>query len=299
MKWTLLFAVALAVSAPALAHASCMPRGGYTRAQFIALKQAEFAIADDAARNALALALTPCLADPDPAIRDDAVYNAYFTWLRHRQLTDDTMRALETDLEHGLSGPEGRGFERPFSALILAEVARADRVQAYLSPEQRDRMLDASIRYLTNIRDYRGFDEHDGGWRHGVAHSADLMMQLALNPAFGRAELTRIRDAVATQIAPTGHFYIYGEDERLSNPIIYIASRNVFNEAEWTAWFAQVAASAPFAKWDDAFKSQAGLARVHDLKGFLFPLWANSRLSDAPGIVAMRPGLDAVLRTMP
>jgi len=52
-------------------------------------------------------------------------------------------------------------------------------------------LLNAAANYLVALRDYRGFD--DGvGWRHGVAHAADLLAQLALSPSFGRVEMDRI-----------------------------------------------------------------------------------------------------------
>jgi hypothetical protein len=53
--------------------------------------------------------------------------------MRKRQLTEATMKALLVDLSARLKGPEGAGFERPFAALVLSEVARADRIEAYLS----------------------------------------------------------------------------------------------------------------------------------------------------------------------
>ena len=293
MKLILLALCALAIATPAFA--ACPP-AGYDRARLDALKAADFALADDAARNALARAMSACLADPDPHVRDEITFEAYFTWMRHRQLTDATMLALESDLEARLTAPEGQGFERPFAALALAEVARADRVQAYLPAATRARLLIAAISYFTGIHDYRGFDESEG-WRHGVAHGSDLLMQLALNPALTRDDLIRIRDAVATQIAPAGVFYQYGEGERLGNPILYIASRNFITEAEWTAWFAAIAARPENPA--QVYSTQAGLARVHDVKAFLFPLWANVSLSQNAGIQAMKPGLEAALRALP
>src|SRR5262249_49174641 len=161
---------------------------------------------------AFALALTDCLADPNPVLRDDLAYKAYFALLRNRQLTDATMLALADNLQARLSAPEGDGFERPFAALILSEVARADRVPPSLTAERREQLLAASSAWFTAIRDSRGFDEQYG-WRHSVAHGADLMLQLSLNPTFGKGELTRIRDAVASQISPADHFYIYGESQ--------------------------------------------------------------------------------------
>jgi hypothetical protein len=197
-------------------------------------------------------------------------------------------------LESRLVAPEGPGLERPFAALVLSEVARADRVQAYLSPERRARLLDAAIAYVAGVRDYRGFDEREG-WRHGVAHGADLLLQLALNPALGKPELERIRDAVATQVAPASHFYIYGEPERLARPIIYMAQRGLISEEEWTRWFAQF----PPAEGENVFASQAGLARRHNVNAFLQSVWLNARLSQNTADDALLAGAEAALRAMP
>lgn len=279
------------------AHAACPP-AGYDRVQLEALKAHDWAIPHAHARNAFALALTDCLASPNPEFRDDLAYQAYFALLRHRQLTDATMLALADNLQARLSAPEGDGFERPFAALILAEVARADRVQPYLSPARRNQLLDASLTWFTGIRDYRGFDDRES-WRHGVAHGGDLMLQLSLNPAFGKPELTRIRDAIAAQISPPGHFYIYGEGQRLANPIIYIATRNVFTEAEWTAWLAQIASPAPLASWSDAFAHNADLARVHNVTQFMQALYVSARLSTNTADDALLPGAEAAIRALP
>jgi hypothetical protein len=176
----------------------------------------------------------------------------------------------------------------------LSEVARADRVQAYLEPQRRGQLLDASIAYVAGVRDYRGFDEREG-WRHGVAHGADLLLQLSLNPALGKPELVRIADAVATQVAPEGHFYIYGESERLARPIIYMAQRGLISEEEWTRWFARFLP----AQDENLFASQAGLARRHNVNAFLQSVWINARLSQNTADDALLPGAEAALRAMP
>lgn len=299
MKHLVVFAVtALSVwllLAPA--HASCPP-AGYDRAGLEALNAHNWSIPNARARNAFALALTDCLASPDPEFRDDLAYQGFFALLRHRQLTDATMLALADNLQARLAAPEGDGFERPFAALILSEVARADRVQAFLTPTRRAQLLDAALAWFIAIRDYRGFDDRES-WRHGVAHGADLLLQLSLNPAHGKPELTRIRDAIETQVAPTGHFYVYGEPARLAAPIVYIAQRGVFTEAEWTDWLAHVGAPAPLASWNDAFAHNADLARVHDVNAFFQALYIDARLDQSTEDDVLLPGAEAVLRTLP
>ncbi|MDZ4738298.1 MAG: DUF2785 domain-containing protein [Alphaproteobacteria bacterium] len=280
-----------------IAHATCPP-ANYSRAQLDGLKAAKWLIADDSARNALARALTDCLTSPDPALRDGIAYEALFHFLRARLLTDGTMLSLQDDLEVRLTAPEGAGFERPFAALALAEIARADRIKTFLTPQRRARLLTAGVTYLTGVRDYRGFDDREG-WRHGIAHGADLMLQLALNPAFAKPDLQRICDAIALQISPPSHSYIFGEPQRLAAPILQIAQRNLFSQAEWSAWLEQVAAPAPLASWNDAYASTANLARLHNVDAFMQTLYLNARLNKSADDDTLLPGAEAAIRALP
>jgi hypothetical protein len=286
--------LAACATAPAEAQVQCQPVG-YSRQQLDELKAGEWALADDAARNRLALALTDCLASPDPTLRDGIAYEALAHWLRASALTPETMRALASDLEARLFAPDPAGFEQPFAALVLSEVVRADRINPYLDQATRLRILDASLRYFSGVRDYRGFDERQG-WRHGVAHGADLMLQLSLNEAYGKAELERIIAAIAGQVAPEGHFYIYGESERLARPIIFLSARGLIEEAEWTAWFDALVQRDE----SDLFGSQAGLARRHNVKAFLNAVLVGARLTrgEADDNLLL-PGAEGAYRAWP
>jgi hypothetical protein len=302
MKHVALLALLLlgaCATAPADARTQHCAPAGYTRAQLDALKAAEWAIADDAARNAFARALTACLGDPDPAIRDGIAFEALQYYMRNRQLTPETLAALNADLQAQLTAPDPQGFRRPFAALVLADVARTDRINPWMNAEQRVQLVEASAAYLRGISDYRGFTAGEG-YRHAPAHAADLMLQLVLNPALGKPELTRIRDAIASQIAPANHYYIHGESERLARPILYMATRNVFEEAEWTAWFAEISGPGPLgASWDGWFLSDAGLARRHNVMTFLNVVHANVTLSENTAFAPMRAGVGAAIRAMP
>ncbi|HET9230674.1 MAG TPA: DUF2785 domain-containing protein [Vitreimonas sp.] len=295
MRYAIFAALLLGACAtvPAAAQTQCLPAAGFSRAELDALKAAEWQLPDEARRNALARALTACLGDPDPTLRDGIAFEAYAHWLRGRQLSNETMLWLADDLQARLTAPEGAGFERPFAALVLSEVARADRIDAYLTPERRAQLVDAAVAYFSSVRDYRGFDEREG-WRHGVAHGADVLLQLALNPALGRPELTQLRDAIATQLAPEGHFYTYGESERMMRPIIFIAQRGVFTPEEWQEWLVRETAVSA-----DAFTSQAGLSRRHNMMVFLSLLYMQANLSANEADNALLPGATAALRALP
>jgi Protein of unknown function (DUF2785) len=288
-------AVALCCLA-ASAGAACPPPGS-TGEALLALKQAEWKVADDASRQGLALALLDCLDAPDPVLRDDLAFDAIAHWSRAGALTPSTLQTIRTTLQPRLApaAPDRAGFGPPFAALTLAEVARADRLHPFLSDAERAELVRSATAYLAAVRDYRGYDALEG-WRHGVAHGADLLLQLALNPALERGQLDAILSAIATQVIPAnGHFYIYGEGDRLMAPVFYIGRRGALTTAEWNAWFASLAA----ARARPAQPTQASLAANHDLAGFLLPLYVSLKESGTAEMQAqMLPGVGAAIKTL-
>lgn len=298
MKYTALGAalfLAACATAPAQAQSACPP-ARYDRAALDALRASEWAIADDAARNAFARSLVVCLGDADPALRDGVAFEALQHYMRNGQLSAETLAWLNTDLQVRLTAPDAQGFERPFAALVLAEVARTDRVAPWMNAEQRAQLVDAAVAYLEGIRDYRGFTAGEG-YRHGVAHAGDLMLQLVLNTNVDQGQLERIRCAIASLISPGAHYYVNGESERLARPILYMAQRNAFTEAEWTAWFASLASDE--ASWRDWHLSDAGLARRHNITAFVSTVFINARLSTNAAFAPLLPGAEAAIRALP
>jgi hypothetical protein len=280
-------------------HAEACPPTGVSRQQLLDLQAHEFAVADSARRQALALDLIPCLGSVDPTLRDKIAFEALAAWMRGKQLTATTVSAIRERLLPQLAPdfPDPTGVQRPFAVLVMTEVVRVDRVDPFMTDQQLQQLVDASARYLQSVRDYRGFDEREG-WRHGVAHCADLMLQLAVNPRTTKAQLDQMLAAIASQIAPANeHFYVYGEGNRLAQAVFYIAKRKLHTTDEWRKWFEQVAAPAPLAKWADAWTSQRGLAKHHNTMAFLSALYVYVRESGAefqelvvPSIVAaMKP----------
>ena len=277
------------------AGASCPP-GTTTKLALQVLKQVEWKVDDDNARQALALALLDCLASPDPELRDGVAFDAIAHWARAKALTPATLQSIRTTLlPRLLPDADGNGLVQPFAALTLAEVARADRVQPFLSDAERAELVRAATTYLTTLADYRGFDASEG-WRHGVAHGADLLLQLSLNLALDRAQLDAILAAVASQVMPAnGHFYIYGEGERLMAPVFYIGRRGTLAAADWSAWFGALSNRRQRA----GPATQASLAASHDLAAFLLSLYASLRESGTAEMQAqMLPAVVAAIKTL-
>jgi hypothetical protein len=282
------------------ALAQCPPED-QGRESLLALKAAGFTIEEDARRQQLARGLLDCLGDPDPVLRDGIAFEAYSTWLRAGALDLATRTHLLDALLAMLAtqAPDDPGFRAPFAALVLSEVARTDRIEPWLSPAQRDSLLDAGTHYLASVRDYRGFDPVSG-WRHGVAHGADLLLQLALNPALDKAALDRLLAAIAVQVAPAGeHAYVDGESERLARPVLFIAQRALHTDAEWKAWFDALVAPAPLGSWQDAHASRAGLARRHNVLMFLRTTYVGAREGGDAKFEVLVPALVAAMKAVP
>lgn len=274
----------------------CIP-AGYDYGTLETLKAAKFEISDEAARQGFARAITACLASPDPKLRDGIAYEVLMHMLRGKQLSQETMRALLVDLEARLDAPAGEGFERPFAALALSEVARADRVEAFLTDDELAALVVKAQNYLINVDDYRDYDE-TAGWRHGVAHGSDLLMQLALNPRLDRQALGLVVSGVGVQVAPKGHAYVAGESERLARPILFAAQRGALSEDQWSAWLMQVA-TPPADAADLATNLSDRIAWRHNAMAFLQTLYVNVTLGADKADDVMLPGLEAALKAMP
>lgn len=256
----------------ALAQGSCAS-GRYDRDFFERLKQNNFIPQESIRENTLVLMLADCLGDPDPALRDGIAYEGITTMLRRGRVDDAGIRRLLDKCEGYLKEESDEyGLRKPFAALCIAEVARTDRINPHFNDEERLRIVRIGSDYMKSITDYRGFDEKDG-WRHAVAHTADLLMQLSLNENIDADQHRLMLSAIASQVSPVGHFYIYGEPARLARPVLFMAMQGTLSEEEWTEWFSRISDPKPeMENWEQAFSSQAGLAKRHNLKAFLSAL---------------------------
>ena len=241
-------------------------------------------------------ALVTCLASPDPELRDQFAYTRLAELLRDQRPATEQLEFLGAQLDQLLQQPDPVGVAHPFAILVLAEIARTDRIEAWMSPEQRQDLVDKAANYLQTVSDYRGFDPQVG-WRHGVAHGADLAMQLTLNPELSSAQQLQLLGAIARQVAPA-HAYRFGESARLARPVLFIAGRNELEQDDWEAWFEELIDPAPLSSWNAAWQDADGLARRHNLRAFALEIYLNATLSEQPGIQALEPRAVEVLQAL-
>ena len=299
MRRVLLFAWALTVvAAPAQAQRYSCPPEGWTVTRLEALKKDGFTIADSFQRHELALALTACLGHQKPELRDGIAFEALSSWMRGGQLDLATIRTLRGDLLKAISRNDPEGFSTSFSALVLSEVARTDRLQPWMSAEEREDMVRAAALFLARVTDYRAFSDTEG-FRHAVAHGADLVLQLVLNPLVAKTQLDHMMLAVASQVAPPGTMaYWAGEPDRLARPVLFIAQRKLHSDAEWQSFFSEITNPKPLPSWRAAFSSEAGIKKRHNVRAFLLSVYASASSSEDPGIRQLVPHATAALKAV-
>jgi hypothetical protein len=231
----------LCVLALPAAHAQVQDHG---RQYFREIAAHQFAVPPGASAFALAQELTPWLASPDPALRDELAYTILDIWIRHGILTNEQFLSLLPPLKQNLTSGIGESgtdsvFKRSFSALILASLAQRNLQQPFLSAAQYRALLADALAYLRNERDNRGFDPVKG-WIHSTAHTADLLAALARDLRFTPADQQALFAAVEHRLQSTTGIYSYGEQDRLAVALLVVITRDDFQLAGFQSWLATV-----------------------------------------------------------
>ncbi len=242
-----------------------------------------------------------CLADPDPVIRDEIAYTTIVEILRNHTPDAPELFELMNMLVERLdeAGSDPNGFQGPFVALALAEIARTDRVHGWMSAEMRSDLVTVGAEYLSGVSDYRAFNDEEG-WRHGVAHGADLLMQLSLNEAITEDDALMILAAIASKIAPPdAPAYTAGEPERLARPVVFLARSGKVSDETWDEFFAMISPDESDPRWQDSHASEAGLAALHNTKFFAYALYLHGDLSEMSAMNALRDHALTLMGTLP
>jgi hypothetical protein len=216
--------------------------------------------------EALARDLLPCLGSANPVLRDTIGYGLYSYWLRNGRLDRDSKGFLQSALQSDLQSNDS--LQRSFSALILAELMRADAIDAFMTAADRDALLQRTSDALRAETDYRGLDG-ELGWVHPVAHLADVLWRFALHPDLDAEQARQIQLAVGSKATPLDASYAFNEGDRLARVISQLMAREVLAEDQWQSWLAQFETRRDGQDWGTAFASPEGMAELHNAKLFI------------------------------
>jgi len=219
--------------------------------------------------NKLTPELVDCLGSPNPELRDGIAYELLTYWLRNDALNHTTQfRLLESLTANMLEARIEATLSRSFSALILAELMRADAQNSFMADTQRNQLLESAIDALKEERDFRGLDD-EIGWIHPVAHLSDLLWRFTLHPKTTNEQIDQILDGVAYKVAPTTSSYRFNESDRLARVISTAIRQSKISDEKMVLWLAQFETPKSMEKWSQAFRSTAGMAELHNTKQFL------------------------------
>lgn len=176
----------------------------------------------------------------DPVLRDELIYRTFCHLVMENHLSEDQMIAtLSTclDEEHlFLRIGEEKGdsvFTRSFSVLIVALILHKDRESSFLSHGLVEEATEATLRYLQEERDIRGYVKGKG-WAHSIAHGADALDEAIRHEAFRVERIDACLNTIAGCLFKKG-LYVDDEDERLLMAIEALLSRGLKDDvlATW------------------------------------------------------------------
>lgn len=187
------------------------------------VRSADFAVPSDRPQAELVAELSAMLRSPDPVVRDGQAYAVLRTWIRRGMLGPDLLRALGDGMVARFGDPEVQA--RTVAPLILDAIVSAGFVEpSWVPPFER---------WYVAEEDLRGYDEKLG-WLHAVAHGADLLGSLGLDPAVEPVEMLRL--GIGRLLTPTDHVFRDLEDDRLGYALAATLTRSSLTEADATEW---------------------------------------------------------------
>lgn len=248
-----------------------------------AIVTAKFDVPAGETAPTLAAELAADLGSPDPELRDDLAATILTSWIYEKKLlTPDDLRllmaTLRQNLRHNIETPDTDAtLLRSFSALTLSIVAARENVTPFMTPSEYSELLGATLTYLHDERDTRGYDAQRG-WIHSAAHTADLLKFLARSPKLPQAGQARILTAVLAKHRDARAPFSQGEDERMARVVISIVRRDDFDRGAFSSWLSQAYETASFPK-----TPTADVLRGHqNVRHLLAALWTELSVDDRP-----------------
>ncbi len=233
----------------------------------------------------LLLELSGYVGSRDSELRDDLGYSITTTWIKHQDVPTADLNSLMDEwcanLRVGIgdSGDDSV-LKRSFSALSLVALAERDLKTPFLTEERYRTLLDASLTYLKDERDLRGFDPKIG-WIHATAHTADLLAALAMNPMFKLEDQGRVLNAITARLSSAHEIFTFGEQDRLSLVAARVVGRK---DVEYDSGFDQMARRDGYGGSGDVekFAAEAGVA-ANLSERHVYAAWISGLSNDDSG----------------
>lgn len=212
--------------------------------------------------------LIDCLASKHPALRDEFAFTELSSRLRDNTFAPDELVDYFNQVTSSILSDKQTTYHRSFLTLALSELARVDRKSPYLNQSQREQLVNIAVKLFSQTTDFTGFNE-EVGYVHQIPHTADLVLQLALNPGIDKQQIIELSKSLAKVINPTPiHFYHYNEPDRLVRASVYLMMRSELKESYWQQWLGHLSTYKK-GDWNRAYEDNEGLAAMHNTQSYL------------------------------
>ncbi|EGE54440.1 hypothetical protein SPB_1081 [Streptococcus parauberis NCFD 2020] len=188
------------------------------------------------------------IGNPDPKIRDEVVYGAWYKLIKeHKLMQSQKLNILQRVLRdrfllHGLGTPNNNTvLKRSFTALLLTLLLEDSNNSNWISIENQIEIMDQVLFWLTVESDFRGLDENLG-WVHAFAHGADLLTEIVKMEYFSKNESRKILDIIK-RIMIIDDMLLWGEEDRISIVIVQLFKTNNIKEDILNDWILEVGKS--------------------------------------------------------
>ena len=239
-----------------------------------ALIDADYAVPEGHTPHDLALALMGSLGSTDPLLRDDFAYGILVRWIDRAILTPVDLHPLIAPLVANLGQDLGQPqsdtvFLRSFSALMLAAIVYYDNHRApFLTEGEVHDLLATALGYLAAEHDVRGYVGSQG-WAHSVAHTADLLDELALSRYATPDDLQHMLAGIGRKLTTTPQLLLFNEDDRLSYAVLSVLKRELLAPEAVQSWAAGLGELPATLGRADTFSNPASQAAYLNTRSFL------------------------------
>lgn len=173
----------------------------------------------------------------DSELRDQLIYTTFYQLIIDRNqieaelLTELLDTCLDELMFKGIGEKEtDTVFTRSFTTLLVALILNRDNQENFLSSSKVNCIKETLMKYIHLEKDLRGYVTGKG-WAHSVAHVADTVDELVMNPKLTKEDYPEIVKALWSKILISSSVYVHDEEERLLIPILKMLERGL-NVAE-------------------------------------------------------------------
>lgn len=180
---------------------------------------------------------------PDPAIRDEVIYNSFCHGFEHHLISPEQFIWLANNIHERELLTHTDTLTRSFSALLTSLLISCDNWQGspYFSLLENSRapLFELSLNFLTREKDTRGYD-NDLGWIHAIAHGAELLLATSLHDNFPKERLKDVWQAITTLLYLQISVFSAGEADRLAMVISQLLLSEKLTQTVLAQWISEL-----------------------------------------------------------